>query len=69
MTHILLTLAGLLILISAVAAGWIWGHSTARVDVVLVARIPDPGRAVRDDLHARFDEIAAGLNPDTTEPS
>lgn len=67
MTHVLLTLAGLLTLVSAVAAGWIWGHSTARTEVVLVARIPDPGRVVRDDVHDRFDEIVAGLNPDPEE--
>lgn len=65
MSHVLLTLVGLLVLVSAVAAGWIWGHSTARTEVVLVARIP--GHAVRNDLHARFDEIVVGLNPDTEE--
>lgn len=55
----------LLTALLALAAGWIWGHATARIRIVpLCTSCEADEAAVLADERARFDQLVTGLTLD-----
>jgi hypothetical protein len=52
----------LLTALLALAAGWTWGHATARVDHILIGAIRPQDAAFIAEQRRQFDELIARLD-------